>query len=175
MPEDKGPRPRNTYGIGRVDDDKKSMHRWVIHIERKRRVWHRSFSDGVYGGKAKALRAARAFRDELLVLHSPMTRAENASIRRSNNRSGVPGVFRQASVETTVAGPVERASWIAYWTTPDGKRSIRKFSIRKYGEKGALDRAKAARKSALAEMDDPHTTSRGLRYWLRRHDAVSTK
>jgi hypothetical protein len=175
MPESRGPRRSSSYGIGRVDDDKKSMHCWVVHIERKRRVWHRSFSDGVCGGKAKALHAARAFRDEVLVSHSPMTRAENASIRRSNNRSGVPGVLRQASVETTAAGPVERAYWIAYWTKPDGKRSIRKFSIRKYGEKDAFKRAKAARKQALAEMDVPHTTSRGLKNWLRRHDAVSAK
>ena len=175
MPESKGLRGRGTYGIGRVDNDTKSMHSWIVHIQRKRRVWHRSFSDGVYGGKAKALRAARAFRDEVLVSHPPMTRADNASIRRTNNRSGVPGVFRHATVETTLAGPVVRAFWIAYWTKPDGKRAIRKFSIRKYGEKNALKRAKATRKHALAEMGEPHTNSRGLKNWLRRHDAVSAK
>jgi hypothetical protein len=58
---------------------------------------------------------------------------------------------------------------------PDGKRAIRKFSLRKYGEKIAFARAKAARKRALAEMDEPYTNSRGLRNWLRQHDAVSAK
>jgi len=169
------PRRRAIYGISRADDDAKRQHCWIVHIERRRRVLRRTFSDGLHGGRWKALGAARAFRDELLVSHPPMTRAEYAALIRKNNRSGVPGVFRQVSVETTSAGAVERASWIAYWTKPDGKRAIRKFSIRRYGEKDAFARAKAARKRALAEMDEPHTTSRGLRNWLRRHDEVSAK
>jgi hypothetical protein len=74
-----------------------------------------------------------------------------------------------------LAGAVEQAFWTAYWTRPDGKRAIRKFSLRKYGEENAFARAKASRKQALAEMDEPHTSSRGLRSWLRRHDAVSAK
>ena len=48
-----GPRRRAIYGISRVDDEKKRTHCWIVHIERKRRVWHRSFSDGVYGGKTQ--------------------------------------------------------------------------------------------------------------------------
>ena len=134
MPESKGPRGRSTYGIGRVDDDKKSMHCWIVHIQRKGRVWHRSFSDGVSMGEKRKLSMPPAFRDEVLVSHPPMTRAENASIGRTNNRSGVPGVLHYASVETNSAGPVERAFWIAFWTKPDAKRAIRKFSIAKYGE-----------------------------------------
>jgi hypothetical protein len=97
-----------------------------------------------------------------------MTRAEYAAIRRKNNRSGVPGVFRQVSVETNSAGPVERAFWIAFWTKPDAKRAIRKFSIAKYGERTAFKRAKDIRREALAVMDGLYM-SRGLKDWLRRH------
>ena len=61
LPGSKGPRSRAIYGICRVDDDKKRMHGCIVRIERKRRVWSRSFSDRSYGGKTHALRAARAF------------------------------------------------------------------------------------------------------------------
>jgi len=164
MPESKGPRRRAIYGISRVDDGKKSKHCWIVHIERRRRVWHRTFSDGVYGGKTHALRAARAFRDELLASSFPMTRAEYAAIRRKNNRSGVAGVFRRGHD----GNPVDPANWMAFWTTPDGKRATRKFSIAKYGEKTAFKRAKDTRKEALAAMDGLYA-SRGLKHWLRRH------
>ena len=167
------PRRRAIYGISRADDEKKHTHRWIVHIERKRRVWHRSFPDGVYGGKTNALRAARAFRDELLVSHPPMTRAKYAAIRRKNNRSGVPGVYRRGSDEQTVLGkPVQPACWIAFWTMPDGKRTIRKFSIAKYGERIAFEHAKAARKQALALMDGLHANSPGLKRWLQQHAVI---
>ena len=169
MPESKGSRRRAIYGITRVDDSKKSMHCWIVHIERRRRVWHRSFSDGVYGGKTHALRAARAFRDELLASSFPMTRAEYAAIKRKNNRSGVPGVCRRGgNAQASSRKPVDPAYWIAFWTMPDGKRAIRKFSITKYGEKTAFKRAKDMRREALAAMDGLFA-SRGLKHWLRRH------
>ena len=62
----------------------------------------------------------------------------------------------------------------------DGKRAIRKFSIRKYGETNAFQRAKTTRKGALTEMGEPHANSRGLKNWLRRRaearsDAISTQ
>jgi hypothetical protein len=168
MPERKGPRRRAIYGISRVDDDKKSKHCWIVHIERRRRVWHRSFSDGVYGGKTHALRAARAFRDGLLVSSLPMTRAEYASIRRKSNRSGFPGVCRRGdNAQTSLRKPVDPACWIAFWTMPDGKRAIRKFSIAKYGERTAFKRAKNMRKEALAVMEGVFV-SRGLKHWLQR-------
>ena len=160
------------YGITRVDDDKRRSHCWIVRIQRKRLYWQGYFSDRVYGGKTKALDAARAFRDELLVSHLPMTRGENASVRRANNRSGVSGVFRRVDFETTSVGQVERASWIAYWTKSDGKRVIRKFSIRKYGETKAFQHAKMARKRALNEMQEPYVNSRALKNWLRRHPAT---
>lgn len=168
----KTPRNGGIYGIHRVDDDGKRMHCWIVRIERKRRIWNRHFSDGVYGGRTHALRAAQAFRDELLVSHSPMTRAENVAIRRRNNRSGVAGVYRQVDVGISRGKPVERASWVAFWTKSDGKRAIRKFSIGKYGETKAYELAKSVRRRALASMDEPYVTSEGLKNWLRRRPVV---
>ena len=173
-PKHKGPGVRAIYGITRVENENKHTHCWIVHIQRRRRVWHRIFSDGVYGGKTHALRAAKAFRDGLLVSHLPMTRAEYAAIRRKNNRSGVAGVFRGGSdAQTTFGRSVEPAYWIAFWTMPNGKRAIRKFSIAKYGEKTAYKHAKDMRKRALAEMDGLHSNSLELTRWLRRHAVLA--
>jgi hypothetical protein len=106
----------------------------------------------MYGGKRKALRAAQAHRDELLVLHSPMTKAEYAAIKRKNNRSGLPGVCRYVAVETLGGTTRARAYWIAFWTTSEGRPVHRKFSISKFGEEAAFSRAKAARQQALAAL-----------------------
>lgn len=162
-------RRQSIYGIWRVDHDKSRTHCWIVRIQRRQRVWRRSFADGLYGGKSKALQAARAFRDEILSLHPPMTRAEYASIKRRNNRSGVPGVCRHVAVEMVSGKPIERAYWIAFWMTRDGRSARRKFSVAKHGEKKAYQRAKAARVDALAAMDGLYATSRGLKGWLRRH------
>jgi len=113
--------------------------------------------------------AARAFRDEILSSHPPMTRAEYASIKRRNNRSGVPGVCRHVAVEMVSGKPIERAYWIAFWMTRDGRSARRKFSVARHGEKKAYQRAKAARVDALAAMDGLYATSSGLKGWLRRH------
>ena len=173
VPKSKRPRRRAIYGITRVDDDHKHMHCWIVHLQRKRRIWHRAFSDGVHGGKSHALEAARAFREKVLASHLPMTRAEYAAIRRKNNLSGVPGVHRRdGNAGTTLGKRLEPACWIAFWTLPDGKRAIRKFSIGKYGERSAFKHAKAARQSALAAMDGLYATG-GLKRWLQQHAAVS--
>ena len=157
------------YGIWRVDNDRNRTHSWVVRLQRRHKVWRRFFSDGVYGGKGKALRAARAFRDEILAAHPLMTTAAYAVIVRRSNRSGVPGVCRYVATETASGRPVARAYWIAFWTLPDGKSARRKFSIAKYGEDGALKRAKAARRQGIATLDTPYVNSPGMRHWLRQH------
>ena len=164
VPKSDRPRRRAIYGITRVDDDHRRMHCWIVHIERKQHAWKQNFSDGAFGGKLRALQAARAFRDEVLASQLPMTRGEYAAIRRRNNRSGVPGVHRRG----------DEPCWIAFWTRPDGSQAIRKFSIKKYGEKAAFERAKAARLEALSAMDDLRA-SPALKRWLQRHHAVSAE
>ena len=77
-----------------------------------------------------------------------------------------------ATTRQSLGKPVDPAYWIAFWTMPDGKRAIRKFSIGKYGEKTAFERAKAARKRALALMDGLHANSPGLKTWLRQHAVI---
>ncbi len=157
------------YGIWRVDSDRSRTHCWVVRLQRRHRIWRRFFSDGAYGGKAKALRAARTYRDEILAAHPPMTRADYAAIVRGSNRSGVPGVCRYVATMKTLGKPVARAYWIAFWTLPNGKSARRKFSVAKHGEAGALKRAKAARRQALSTLNMPYVNSPKMMHWLRQH------
>jgi hypothetical protein len=143
------------YGITRIDDEKRRTHCWVVVVQRKGKIWRRSFPDRRHGGKLKSLEAAREFRNKILTEHQPMTRAEYASIKRKNNRSGTPGVCRITRFETAFDRRVERHYWVAFWASPDGQKKQIKFSVDRYGERRAFYRAREARRRALAVLTDP--------------------
>lgn len=45
--------------IRRLDDDARSTHAWLVRVQRHNQIATQMFSDGVWGGKRKALAAAR--------------------------------------------------------------------------------------------------------------------
>mgnify|MGYP007037741053 CR=1 FL=1 len=51
--------------IYRIDHDHSQTHSWYVTIQRRGRIYHRHFTDSVYGGKRKALDAAKVYRDSL--------------------------------------------------------------------------------------------------------------
>ena len=100
------------------------------------------FSDGVWGGKQKALDAALAWRDEqigLLPAYELQVRRRN--LLRKNNKSGVPGVGRYEREPPPGKEGKGSAFWMAFWTDPDGKAHKRKFAVNRWGERGAKLRA----------------------------------
>src|SRR5262245_34032434 len=101
MPPDKPRRAarRSSYAITRVDSERHRTFAWIVTVQRRNRIWRRPFSDRSHGGKAKAFAAAKAFRDEILRQHPPMSRAEYCQIKRRNNKSGLAGVCRYVYVE----------------------------------------------------------------------------
>lgn len=162
---------RSLYGITRIESERHRTFAWVVSIQRRNHIWRRSFSDGSYGGKAKALAAAKAFRDQILRQHPPMSRAEYCQIKRRNNKSGLAGVCRYVYLD---AGD-KRGYWLAFWTVAPGKGKRIKFSIRRFGERGALRRAMRARKAALATLDGQWINSEGARKWLRATKKVLSR
>jgi hypothetical protein len=58
------------------------------------------------GGKGKALAAAKAYRNELISQHPPISRREFCTSLRRNNRSGVTGVYRYSKKFTLKNGKV---------------------------------------------------------------------
>ncbi len=110
------------------------------------------FTDGVYGGKRKAFDAAKVYRDGLLVSLAPLTRPEVCRIRKRSNRSGISGVTRIDTKERFRGRIRHRRYWLAQWPIGGGKARIVKYSIARYGERGARQRALQARRQALKHL-----------------------
>jgi hypothetical protein len=140
------------YGITRIDHDKNRTHSWVVVISRKRKTYFRSFSDRTYGGKNRALAAAKRYRDEILATYPPMTLRAFCSILKSNNKSGISGVCRYVSNENNPKGGEPRPYWVARWSPEPRKTKCKKFSIEKYGEEEAFHLAVLARQRALKQL-----------------------
>jgi len=143
---------RALYGITRVDHERSRTHAWRVTIQRHGKIFVGHFSDGVYGGKQKALAAAKRYRDELLAKYPPLSRREYCAILRRNNRSGLAGVSFHAEVIETGRGPVERRFWIARLPLEPWRTKLVKFSVAKYGAEEAFRRAVKARLDALQSV-----------------------
>ena len=143
---------RAMYGITRVDHERSRTHAWRVTIQRQGDIHVGHFSDGVYGGKQKALAAAKKYRDSLLAKHPPLTRRDYCQILRRNNRSGLAGVSFHAEVIETNHGPVERRFWIARLPLEPWRTKLVKFSVAKYGAEEAFRRAVKARQEALERL-----------------------
>lgn len=124
--------------------DHKNTHGWNVRIVKDGETHSKLFSDGVYGGKRKALEAARAYRDKL---HQKLFRrpvSEKREIRYSNarNTTGVVGVA--LSVRKRPSGTYEY--YVATWCPKKGRQARKAFSVNMYGRKKAFDMACKYRK-----------------------------
>ncbi|GMV51973.1 MAG: hypothetical protein AMXMBFR67_35160 [Nitrospira sp.] len=137
------------HGISRVDHEASHTHSWLVRIQRRNRMHCRHFSDVACGGKRRALQAAKAYRNSLIQQHLPLSRTDFCAIRKKTNRSGVSGVTRHEAPGRTPTSP-RHSFWLAQWPIGGGKAKKRKFSIKRYGERGAYLRALRARRAALA-------------------------
>jgi hypothetical protein len=145
-------RRSNPYGIYRVDHEASRTHSWLVTIQRRGRIYNRRFSDRVYGGKRNALQAAKAYRNRLASQLQPLTRQELCAIRKKNNRSGVSGIIRVDVQEKSRGRLYRRIYWDAQWPLGKGKACHKKFSVKKYGERGAFLRALRVRNQALKTL-----------------------
>lgn len=121
---------------------------WVVNFRRRGTMHSKRFYDITCGSSKKALAKAIAWRDQQLQRTKIMTAAEFHQLRRSNNRSGAPGVH----FHKTPRQP--RGFWQATIRFQDGKRIAKSFSVRKLGRREAFARAVAARAEMLATVED---------------------
>lgn len=138
--------------IYRIDHKPSHTHSWLVTVQRRGRIYHQHFTDSVYGGKRKALAAAKVHRDRLVGSLKPLTRPERCRIKKKNNRSGVSGVTRIDAIEVGRGQLRRRQYWLAQWPIGNGKATMRKFSIKQYGEGGARQQAVQARQAALKHL-----------------------
>jgi hypothetical protein len=152
MATEEGKTMKPLYGITRIDHEGSRTHAWRVAIQRRGMIYSAHFSDGVCGGKAKALAAAKKWRNDVLATEAPMARADYCNIRRRNNRSGIPGVSYHEEIVATKIGEATRRFWIARCPKDPWHTKLAKFSVSKYGMRGAKKLAVEARKAALAQM-----------------------
>lgn len=137
--------------ISRIDDEQTHTHSWLVRVQRRNRIHSRHFSDKACGGTRQALQAAKDYRDGLIEQHPPLSLTDFCMIRKKTNRSGVSGVTRHEEPGRKPTSP-RHCFWLAQWPIGGGKAKKRKFSIKRFGERGAYLRALRARRTALATL-----------------------
>lgn len=138
--------PRPTYGITRIDQPEKKNHGFYVRITHRGKGFQKYFPDKSLGGKNKALKAAREYRDSILAKLPKYKQAAAAKKKRRIKQSGVVGVTHVVS-----KSPKDKVYeyWQAAWIDPEGKRRTAKFSIARYGDEKAIEMAKKARRDGL--------------------------
>jgi hypothetical protein len=140
------PKNRN---ITRMDHEK--VRGYWVRVVKDGKLYQKLFSDGQYGGKRKAMDAARVYRDEVRQMlfgdtaESP--RRVFTSCRR--NTSGMVGVHY---VEKQRSGSVTRA-FVASWCPHKGGPQRHKyFSVNRLGKREAFRQACAWRQERVGEI-----------------------
>jgi hypothetical protein len=138
--------------ITRVDNESHPAHCWRVVVKRKGECIGKTFSDSVYGGKRKALKAAiehlSTLQDQISsfeYLHWVRTRP------RRNNTSGVRGVGRYETPDNPKTS-YRSAFWQARWFDEQGVIHQRRFYVSRYGEHRAKLLAIAEREYQLTRV-----------------------
>ena len=119
------------------------------------KTYSKLFSDRKCGGKRKAQKEARQFRDELyekLAQIPTKPRGRRIVYRDSRNTTGVLGVCRTA--KRSPSGTINEFYSVS-WRPSPGEQKATSFSIRKYGEEKAFKLAVALRRKMLREIHGP--------------------
>lgn len=142
------------HHISRVDHAENRTHAWFVRVRRCNCDARKVFSDGVFGGKRKALKAAIEYRDALLnSLPSSEHEIWTRTRVRRNNRSGTPGVARYERPSKTATGNPP-SYWLASWVDENGASRKRKFAVSIHGEQQAERLARDERERQLRRVCD---------------------
>jgi len=96
---------------------------------------------------------ATEFRDQLLIKHPPISRKEFCNARRSNNKTGITGVYTYSKPYKLKDGSIrETWYWEANWPDAVGVSISKSFSVKRYGEKLAKQMAINARNNGLRNV-----------------------
>lgn len=130
--------------------DHRNTHGWNVRIVKDGTTHSRLFSDGVHGGKRKALIAARSYRDarHMKLFRRPVSERREIRQRNARNSTGVVGVA--LSVRRRASGTYEY--YVATWCPRKGHQARRAFSVNIYGRREAFRRARAFREQKVKEI-----------------------
>ncbi|MFK7958342.1 MAG: hypothetical protein AB8B96_19770 [Lysobacterales bacterium] len=152
------------YGISRIDSEQERVHTWRVSLRREGKRLVKNFPDRYFGSAGDALAAAKRYRDDLLKRNPPLSRKAFAQILRSNNQTGISGVYRYAKRYKLKDGTQKESwYWEANWPTLPGVSAKATFAVNRYGEDMARQLAVRARERGLAAVEGVFWASeRGL-------------
>jgi hypothetical protein len=146
--------PPARYGITRValkskvtrDGFKcKAQKGWLVCISRRKQIVRKAFYDSGHGGSKGALAQAQAFRDQWLAAHPLLDAMAFSQQIAAHNTSGIPGVGRSVNPRN---GSAYWGAFVSY----RNKKIARTFSVNKYGEAVAKEKAIRARHALLHQF-----------------------
>lgn len=133
------------YGISRAIGPRDGPG-WIVLLTRNSVHFSKPFPFSMYGGEEAALIRAQAWRDDIVKAHPPRTRVQKATLLKSNNTSGIPGVTCQLGQDDNVQ------AWIAGTTLSPGKKLTKYFSVSRHGAAQAKLLAIAERQRQLQQL-----------------------
>lgn len=142
----KNPANRN---ITRMEHEK--VRGYWVRVVKDGKLHQKLFSDGQYGGKRRALTAARTYRDDLRKRlygeHADSVRRVCTSFK--SNSSGVVGVHY---VEKQRGNSVSQAYVASWCPTKGGPQRHKYFSVKKLGKREAFRQAVEYRRARVQEI-----------------------
>lgn len=163
--------------VTRIDieptETRSATHGWQVRIRRNGKRHTKFFSDNRYEGRARALEAAVAYRDELLgELPAP-----DPTTRRAWSNTGVIGISvrDKESRKGTGYKTYVQLSWI----DGEGRRRGASYSVGKWGLRRALWNAclrrYKAHQDAERPTEEPHITFARAQHHMREEIAAEAR
>lgn len=141
---------KSIKGITRIDYEGVATKGWMVRLTRAGKKQQEFFNDKSYGGKAKALAAAKKRYNEWLEAAPPIQTSKN--LKSSRNTSGKVGVHMVRNIDPRWQN-AESFGYCAMWTDEAGKRRKVSFAWNTYGKKKAWQLACLARDLEETDRD----------------------
>jgi len=133
-------------GITRIDYEGSSTRGWTVRLTRQGKRQQKFFNDRTYGGKNKALLAAKACYQNWVKQAPDIQTAKGRKTNR--NTTGKVGVHLVKNVDARWKN-AESYAFCASWIDPKGKRTKISFAWNRYGKKQAWILACIAREREI--------------------------
>jgi hypothetical protein len=137
-------------GITRIDYEGLSTRGWMVRLTRQGKRQQHFFNDRQYGGKTKALHAAKACYSKLVKAAPEIQTAKGRRTHR--NTTGKVGVHLVKNVDRRWKN-AESYAFCASWIDSKGKRRKVSFAWNRYGKKHAWNLACLAREREINDRD----------------------
>ena len=137
-------------GISRIDSG--STHGWFVRAYRNKKTYSKFFSDSKFGNKEKALEEAfkkrEVFKNQISKIKKRPSKSRIVS-SDSRNKTGELGVSKSAK---KAKNGISYECYSVSWKLKSGKQKSTSFSIKRYGEKEALNKAIELRRKMMKKI-----------------------